>query len=145
MHDLVMPQKIAMLPQTSGWIVVGLWLLGMTVLLVMKVVVRYRENRYRREALKSLHRLRSQTEADSTSEAQEIAVLLKRTALAAYPRTRVASLHGSDWAEFLTTTTNDDPAVASAAPSLGRSSYDPDADSADLYDGAEAWIRKHRA
>jgi Ca-activated chloride channel family protein len=63
--------------------------------------LRYRRaNRYRREALAELKRM----ERGGTTPAElptQLALLLRRTALAAFPREQVAPLVGSAWLSFL--------------------------------------------
>jgi len=40
-------------------------------------------------------------DANSVNSLKQLPVLLKRTALSAYPRSQVAALSGSDWFQFL--------------------------------------------
>ena len=55
-------------------------------------VVRHRQrNAYRREALREL----------ASADARDISAILKRAALAAFPREQVASLSGPAWLAFL--------------------------------------------
>ena len=83
--------------------------------------------------------------SDPSGSAQEIAALLKRTALAASPREAVASLYGADWAAFLCRTAGNDAEVAAAADRLALSTYRADADGRELVNSARRWIRLHRA
>lgn len=90
------PVRVTMVPQTSGWVVLGLavvLLLGWGAVTLLR---RYRSNAYRRAAVGELNMLSRDGENPA-----HIAVLLKRTALAAYPRQQVASLHGDNWLRFL--------------------------------------------
>ena len=84
---------------------------------------------YRRAGLRLLVEART---------AREVDVVLKRVALAAFPRSRVASLYGGDWAAFLDGT----------CPRTRFADLDPsDADGAApaaLRDLAGIWIRHHR-
>jgi cbb3-type cytochrome oxidase subunit 3 len=145
MHELVMPEPLPWLPQTPGWWVLLGWLSAVLVLSVWFLLKRRRRNRYRREALVALKDINRQTELSPAESAQRIAALLKRTALAAYPRRDVAPLYGSAWAQFLTESANDDRQIADAAGLLADAAYRQDADGAALSDAARRWIRLHRA
>lgn len=90
------PQPVSMVPQTAGWLVLGLFGLAVTCWLLWIALRRYRANGYRRAALRAL-----QAAGDDPAQ---LATLLRRTALAAYPRSQVAGLHGEDWAGFLNKT-----------------------------------------
>ncbi|NCF72870.1 MAG: DUF4381 family protein [Gammaproteobacteria bacterium] len=145
MHGLVMPDAVTGLPITSGWWIVLAWLLAVLTIVVWYGLLRRRRNRYRRAALAALKSIDSEPELGPFEMAQRIALLLKRTALAAYPRSQVASLSGSEWAEFLIASTNEDRQIAQAAERLAGAAYRPDADGRLLSAPARRWIRKHRA
>ena len=145
MHGLVMPDSVSLLPTTPGWWILLGWLLAVLALAGESLLKRRRRNRYRREALAVLKTIDRQTELSATESAQRIASLLKRTALAAYPRSQVAPLTGKEWAEFLIASSNDDRQIANAAEMLAAAAYRPDADGRALSAPARRWIRKHRA
>jgi len=145
MHELVMPEPVPWLPQTPGWWVLLGWVLALLTLFGWHLLQRRRRNRYRREALAALRRIEREAALSPAESAQRIAALLKRTALAAYPRRDVAPLYGSAWAQFLRDSTNDDRQIADAAGLLADAAYRPDADGAALSDPARRWIRLHRA
>jgi hypothetical protein len=79
------------MPQTIGWYVVFGLLLLLAMWAVLRAVAHWRRNRYRREALRQMEH----------ADVQAIPALLKRTALAAWPREQVASLSGEPWIHFL--------------------------------------------
>jgi hypothetical protein len=141
MHGLVMPDAVTGLPITSGWWIVLAWLLAVLTIVVWYGLLRRRRNRYRRAALAALKSIDSEPELGPFEMAQRIALLLKR----AYPRSQVASLSGSEWAEFLIASTNEDRQIAQAAERLAGAAYRPDADGRLLSAPARRWIRKHRA
>ena len=145
MHGLVMPEPVAWLPQTTGsWIVFG-WLSAVLLLAGWQLIRRRRRNRYRRDALVELKAIDISTELNPAEAAQQIAALLKRTALVAYPRREVASLFGRDWAQFLRESANNDKRIAAAADILASASYRPDVDGRALSQPARRWIRLHHA
>lgn len=141
LEPLVIPQSVAYFPQTAGWWVVAAWLLTLSVYVGWRGYLRWRDNAYRRQALRELEEILTQ---DRSSRSAEIATLLKRTALAAYPRDRVASLAGHDWAEFLCDTTEQDAGVVAAADSIATAAYRLDVDSTVIAQGARHWIERHR-
>jgi hypothetical protein len=99
LHDIVAPPPVPWWPPAPGWYVVGavgLVLLGVA---ARAAVASWRRNRYRREAVAELERLPRGPDA-----LPAMAELVKRAALAAYPRERVASLTGAPWLEFLDAT-----------------------------------------
>jgi len=145
MHGLVMPDPVTWLPVTSGWRILFAWLLAVLIIVVWYGLMRRRRNRYRREALAALKSIDSESELGPFEMAQRIAMLLKRTALAAYPRSQVASLSGSEWAEFLIASANKDRQITETAELLAGAAYRPDADGRLLSGPARRWIRKHRA
>lgn len=145
MHGLVMPDPVAWLPTTAGWRILFAWLLAVLILTGWTLVMRRRQNRYRREALAVLKSIDHEADLDPAEMAQRIASLLKRTALAVYPRDQVAALSGSEWADFLAESANNDRQISEAAEMLAAASYRPDADGRVLSGPARRWIRKHRA
>lgn len=102
--DVAVPPPPSWRPQTIGWPVAGAIVLALLVFAGWRWWRRYRANRYRREALAELARLRAGMTASPAARAQaltDMAELLKRTALAAWPRAQVASMAGAEWAQFL--------------------------------------------
>lgn len=91
LHDFYQPPPPSWAPQTMGWYVVFGLLFLLAVWVAWRVFARWRRNRYRREALWELER----------AGVSAIPALLKRTALAAWPREQVASLSGEPWLQFL--------------------------------------------
>ncbi|HEY7119565.1 MAG TPA: DUF4381 domain-containing protein [Tepidisphaeraceae bacterium] len=103
LHDVVAPPPVPWWPPAPGW----RWLIGILLALALYAAIRafihWQQNRYRREALAAC---RAQTAllADPSARAaalSELAVLLKRAALSAFPRPQVAALTGPAWLSFL--------------------------------------------
>lgn len=151
LHDIVVPAAQApWWPLAPGWYLLA----GVLMLLagwgVWRMRRRCRVRRYRVEALAELRALRRQR-LDPQDAVAGILVLLKRTALAAYPRVHVASLSGEAWWRFLDLS-GDKPRFAAALGPLAEEAVyarkDVDAPSASdlkrLYRAAGQWIRRHR-
>ncbi|KAI3592969.1 hypothetical protein D9X30_1840 [Cupriavidus sp. U2] len=102
--DIVTPPPPAWWPQTVGWLLVGICVLCALLWLGWRTWRHWRANRYRRAALKELGRLQAGLDANGPDRAQallSLAELLKRTALAVWPRETVAALSGTSWRDFL--------------------------------------------
>lgn len=142
LHDFYQPPPPSWMPQTTGWYVVFGLLLLLAAWIAWRVFAGWRHNRYRREALRELE------QADVAS----IPVLLKRTALAAWPREEVAALSGEPWLEFLEQTGGVGTPARSAGTRAGADLLDldyrgttltPEQEKAVRHDVA-GWIRRHR-
>jgi hypothetical protein len=144
LHDVVAPAAVGPWPPAPGWYwLIGGALLALT-LLAYRQLRRWQRNRYRRAALKRLDRIRQHGPALRTGP--ELARLLKQTALAAWPRTEVASMSGAQWAAFLSATGATTPDAAQKLSQAGYVRSNPDQAEHDaLCNEAEGWIRRHRA
>jgi hypothetical protein len=78
-------------PAPEVWLLLFIVIVAAVVLLSQRRRARQR-NAYRHAGLRLL---------DEASTVRDVSVILKRVALAAFPREQVASLHGADWADFL--------------------------------------------
>ncbi|PYG31012.1 DUF4381 domain-containing protein [Pelagimonas varians] len=135
------PPPISMAPETVGW----LWLAVFVTVAFGYAVWRWRKSylakAYRRAALAALRQAKD--------DPVEIASLLRRTALVAFPRSDVASLHGAQWLDFLDKAA---PKVAfsgsqagdllSTAPYQKQQPVGPT--NVDLARMARLWIETHR-
>jgi hypothetical protein len=97
--EVVPPDPVSWMPQTAGWLWLGLALLAILLRYGWKKLRLWYGNRYRREAVVRLRHLRHNL--DRTSVVSELNRLLKLVALVAYSREKVARLSGESWAEFL--------------------------------------------
>jgi hypothetical protein len=141
MHDIVMPEAVVMTPQTEGWLVVAGWSAAVAALAAIKIAQRRRRDRYRRDALAELDRI----DTRSDTAAGEIASIVKRTALVAYPRSEVASLYGAAWAEFLVESAGNDSRVEKAAPRMADAPYKHGIEAKEIIKPAKRWVKVHRA
>ena len=145
MNDIARPGPVPWTPQTVGWVVVALWLAAVLVLVAVSGIRRWRANRYRRDALAALSAIAARADREPALAAQQLATLLKRTALVAYPRAEVASLYGAAWAAFLCRSAGNDPVVEGSAEELAAAAYRADVDGAALVASARRWIEVHGA
>lgn len=91
LHDFYQPPPPAWTPQTIGWYVVFAIIALLAMWMIIHSLRRWLANGYRREALRELALL----------QPEQFSTLLKRTALSAWPREKVASLSGDAWLKFL--------------------------------------------
>ncbi len=152
MADIAVPKPVSYLPQTGGWIVLG----GVILLVSAYVGWRYwrvrRHNRYRRAALAELSEIERRFDGAAASAATiaDLAALLRRTALAAFPRVEVASLYGKPWLRFLDDTLGGTEFVGQKGRLLVTAPYSSNSEiSGDelqaLAGLARRWIADHRA
>jgi hypothetical protein len=100
LRDIAVPTPVPWWPPAPGWWILAAALLLAAAVLVLRRLRRWRADAYRRAALRELAAL----EAGSMPAGQlaaAVSTLLKRTALAAYPRADCASLSGAAWVDFL--------------------------------------------
>jgi len=131
------PERISMAPQTVGWLVLAIALIVVLGLLIWRIAARRRADSYRRIALARL--------AGVGNDPVAIAEILRRTALVAFPREKVASLSGRDWLDFLDRTGGGSEFLETAGKALAEAPYRPDPAPSDrLAAMAERWVRRHR-
>ena len=152
LQEISLPQPVAWTPQTVGWYVLAaLAALGL-LWLVRAMVRRWAANRYRRAALAELAGIQSQLggEAGPANALAEIPALLKRTALAVFPRADVAGLSGEAWLGFLDASAGSTDFSSGPGRLLADLPYSPAAasppadDVRKLIAVSRRWIRKHR-
>jgi hypothetical protein len=138
LHDFYQPPPPAWTPQTAGWYVLFA-IAGLAILwIAVRSIRRWRANAYRRQALRELALL----------PCGQFSALLKRTALAAWPREKVSSLSGSEWLQFLDRTTGSDQFSGAPGNRIEeialREETVPAGDEQALRTMVANWIRRHR-
>ena len=106
LRDWHLPDPVSWWPPAPGW-----WIVAAGVLIALALVVHLwlrRRGRisFRRAARRELERLGRElaTDGDRRRYLAELSRLLRRLALARYPRDQVAGLTGDDWLAFLDAT-----------------------------------------
>ncbi len=92
LHDIVEPTSVSWWPPAPGWYIVFAVFLIMFVWFSIRWWKWWKANAYRREALRKL---------DSLQDSAAIAELLRRTALATYSRSEIATRSGVEWVQWL--------------------------------------------
>jgi Ca-activated chloride channel family protein len=148
--DIPLPHPMSLWPQTwPAQIAIGV-LLTAAVVALGQLARHRRANRYRREALAELTRI-AHTSADMGSRqiAAQLALLLRRTALAAFPREQIAPLAGDTWLAFLDRTGDSTEFSQGCGRWFASAAYAPtppgESQLAALVDLTRRWIRGHHA
>lgn len=98
LHDIVEPLPVSLFwPLATGWWILIALIVATGVWITVKWLKTWRVNAYRRQALLELQQI---------DDMNALPLILKRAALAAYPRESVASLRGAEWITFLNTSTS---------------------------------------
>ena len=137
LHDIALPPAVPWWPPAPGWYVVFTILILISVLILIRLVSRYRANAYRREAARELASLESSA---------AIAELLRRTALAIAPRSVIAEKTGAAWLDWLAAQFPE-PMPDTVRVQLTTGVYGRPAASEELSalrDYATRWITTHR-
>lgn len=149
-EEVHLPASISWWPQTFAWKILGLLAIaGLSYWFFVKAAYWWR-NRYRRQAIADLAALQKSGDSWQAAVAQ-LPILLKATALQAYPRDQVAQLSGQAWLAFLDAH-YDGPRFCEATGSrLLQVAYQPsdqwqlsEIDSQTLLRMAQRWIKDHK-
>ena len=130
LRDIVPPDAPPLWPLATGAWLLLLMLASSAIILIYQRRQAKKRNAYRRAGLALL---------DGVRTVHDVSVVLKRVALAAYPREQVASLYGEDWATFLRQTCH----PRDYSPVLQADPDDPA--SSEVIQIAGDWIKHHRA
>jgi hypothetical protein len=151
LHDIVMPEAVSWWPLAPGWYVIVSLLLVFAVWATLHNLRRYRRNAYRRQALQELQALGSASGDPETRGRvlADVAELLRRVALSAYPRSRIVGLTGEAWLAFLDETGGGDAFSRGSGRLLVTGAYrtsgDYPADSVrEVLTLATGWVNDHR-
>lgn len=137
LRDIVVPDPVLWWPPAPG-VYAALGLAAVLLLACGGWALRRRMRRaYRREALGVLKRC--------GAAPADLATLLKRAALSAYPREQVAGLTGAGWLQWLAKTgTRPVPPAVGDALTVSVYAGSGTADMAALLAFVRSWIRRHR-
>ena len=153
LRDIVVPEPVGFWPPAAGvWILAGVTCIGFA-LLIWRGYAVWKSRAYRRTGLARLAQIEGQLTSPGSEVAalRELSDLLKRVALAVFPRKQVAPLYGENWLRFLERTCHG--CTFSVGPgkllisvtSAGQEALRVNADHGrELVDFARRWIKGHR-
>ena len=121
-EGIIPPDPVSFWPPQPGWYVVIVLLIALITWIVIKMVKDYRRNAYRRMGVQQLEVLKGST-VDQASLVK-LNSLLKAASIRAYSREKVASLSGSKWIEFLSSSCKNDPFTSDQKKLISSGSFD---------------------
>lgn len=101
LHDIHPAPAPSWWPPAPGWWLLGLLFVALLVVAGWRLAVLWRHWRLRRRALDELQRLVRSYRDDPRALTAGLSILLRRAALARFPRREVAALAGEAWLRFL--------------------------------------------
>jgi hypothetical protein len=147
--DFPLPQPVSLWPTTLLSRIAIAVLVAATITALLWFIHYRRVNRYRREALSELDRIdRAFAGQGAPNElAVQLSMLVRRTALAAFPREQIAPLSGPAWLTFLDNTYGKPEFSQGIGRLLVSAPYDGIAPTngqlSSLVDLTRRWIRGH--
>ena len=105
LRDIHLPDAISWWPPAPGWWI----LLGMLVVSAVSVYLLrafYLSRRVKRSALEELESIRHQYEQTRNQKqlAEQLSILMRRASISFHPRSEAASLTGTNWLDYLDST-----------------------------------------
>lgn len=145
--DFPLPHEVSLWPQTWPLRIAVALIAAAVLLSTWRFVHRFYADKYRREALAELEEIRGTTDAAPDQVAARLSVLVRRTALGAFPRVAVAPLAGPAWLAFLDRSYDGKEFSEGAGRLLSSAPYQrrsPDRDQIETLAGlVRRWIRGH--
>lgn len=133
------PEPISLFPQTPFWGWLALLLLIGVAYVSYRGWRKWRARAYRRAALAEI--------AQAGDDPIKLARILRRTALCAFPRREVASLHGEQWLAFLNEHYPGNKFAGEIGQTLDNAPYQPNTNSGSAPGLAKLvaeWVRTHK-
>lgn len=144
-----LPPSISMWPQTWGARLVIVLVAVLLIAGLWYVIRRYRADAYRRAASRELTAIAQEAASGlrSVDTIEAVALLVRRTALVAFPRREIAMLSGPGWLAFLDDSFAGEGFVAGPGTVVSIAPYDPRSvvanDVAPLIALVRRWIWAH--
>lgn len=102
LQDIHLPESASFWPLALGWWLLLALLVVVIAWLIVKVLKRAKQRKYRAKIFAKFDVLEKKLEAKpSNMVIAEINTLLRQVAVTYYPRSKTASLTGGDWLQFL--------------------------------------------
>lgn len=143
LKDIHLPDKVSVWPLTIGWYLLFIIFIALVGLMIFLWYKNIKKHHLKKIVLQRLNELQECTPNHAIAE--ELSMLLRRSALATFPRKQVASLHGEDWLNFLDKTADTDEFTKGAGrllivfPYQGKKQLIPE----DLFLLIKDWVKKN--
>lgn len=152
LHEVSEPGAITLLPNAPFWWGLIALALCSAAWFAWKRYRYWRQQAYRREAIKQLQTLQAQYAGGDWQALQALPELLRRAALYLWPRTEVTAALGQQWQSLLASALVDVVGEPSRPGDMQRLAYDPafartlsKAEAQRCFDWVAFWLRHHRA
>lgn len=147
LRDIHLPLAISWWPPAPGWWVLGLLVISGLIMLSCYVIRYWQRTRAKRQALQLLSQYEAEytLQGDAVKSAGNISSLLRRVALAYYPRQQVAGLQGKEWIDFLNSharAADFSPLTANLLELPYQNANSQPVDLQDLFKLANHWIKQ---
>jgi hypothetical protein len=146
LRDIHLPEPAGWWPPAPGWWFVAISLLIVVIFAIRIVKEWLAKGRFRREARLELKNLIGKQDGmDDREFVEQINILLRRVAVHAYGRERVATLTGRKWLEFLDQTGKTTHFTSGEGEVLAEGHYRPEirVDRSQLLPLIEKWLGRH--
>ncbi|HYC18146.1 MAG TPA: DUF4381 domain-containing protein [Pseudolabrys sp.] len=146
--DIPLPMPISLWPTTLTSRIVIALLVAAAFLSIWRFAKHWHANRYRRAALAELEQILRSADAGPAPPGAALALLVRRTALAAFPRDKIAPLAGPAWLAFLDKSYGGHEFSNGVGRALETAPYARPSDAENVTPLAELvrrWIRSHYA
>lgn len=149
-EEVYLPDTIPWWPHTLGWKVLAFLVFAAFCYFIYKRIVVWRKNKYRRLALEEIDSLEARSK-NSLAALCGLPIILKSTALRAFPRSDIAQLSGAAWIAELNNRCKGLAFTESIAGALLQVSYYPqeswqiDQQQIEaLLEQSRYWVRAHQ-
>ncbi|MCH4896047.1 DUF4381 domain-containing protein [Marinilabiliaceae bacterium JC040] len=95
------PDKIDFYPRTIGWECLFIIIIVSIIYFICRKVIKYKRNRYRREACILIKQLYMNNNISLGSKINKMSEVLKRVCIQSYPNSQVSVLYGKEWIIFI--------------------------------------------
>mgnify|MGYP002634765001 CR=1 FL=1 len=108
LRDIHLPDPISAWPPAPGWWILAILVLSLISFIIWKLWKRHQQQQLSRLSLAAVTKLEQDyaKHQDPQRLLRQYSSLLRRVALARFPRQQVASLTGSSWLDFLNNSTS---------------------------------------
>lgn len=154
-EDIHLPEAVSAWPPAIGWWLLAILLIIVAIGLYLGIKWYKKKWGYRNAALRLLNQYYKEWKDNPNSistlhQAQQMATILKRTAMSAYPHQNTSTLYGEDWITFLNQQTPTVQFEGTLAEFLSVQQYQVKPSNStesiplsSLHSACKYWIKKH--